>query len=96
MQISFEAEGFVPLEVAEGAPLGDVLDGPHSPIFFGCKSGDCGTCLVDVDPQGFESLSPPSPEEKATLDVFAPDRPRARLACQLRATHPLRLTFLPA
>ncbi len=93
MQISFEAEGFAPLEVPEGAALSDVLDGPHSPVFFGCKSGDCGTCLVDVDPEGFQTLPPPSIEEKALLDVFAQDRPTARLACQLLATHPLKLRF---
>jgi ferredoxin len=94
--ISFDAEGFAPLEVPAGASLGDVLDGPHSPVFFGCKSGDCGTCLVDVDPEGFARLGVPSAEEQAVLDVFASARPTARLACQLRATCPLRLRFLPA
>ncbi len=96
MRISFEKEGFAPVEVPSGASLGDVLDGPHSPVFFGCKSGDCGTCLVDVDPEGFKLLPPAGTEEQATLDVFAPDRPHARLACQLKATHPMRLNFLPA
>ena len=93
MLISFEAPGFAPLDVVEGAALADVLDGPQSPVFFGCKAGDCGTCLVDVDAAGFERLGPPGPEETALLEVFARDRPTARLACQLRATHPLKLRF---
>lgn len=96
MILSFEAEGYAPLDVAEGAALCDVLDGPHSPVFFGCKSGDCGTCLVDVDPDGFAQLPPPNQEEKNLLDVFAPDRPLARLACQLLATCPMRLRFVQA
>ena len=95
MILSFEAEGFAPIDVAEGAALADVLDGPHSPVFFGCKSGDCGTCLVDVDPEGFALLPPAGLEEQNTLDVFAPDRPTARLACQLLAVCPMRLRFLP-
>jgi ferredoxin len=95
MQITFDTEGFAPLEVPAGAPLADALDGPHSPVFFGCKSGDCGTCVVDVDPEGLEKLAPASDEERATLEAFAPGRLFARLACQLRAEAPLRLRFRP-
>lgn len=94
MRISFEAEGFKPIEVAEGAALSDVLDGPHSPVFFGCKTGNCGTCLVDVNLEAFALLPPPSQDEKDLLEAHAPDRLTARLACQLEARCNMELKYL--
>jgi ferredoxin len=94
MKISFEDENFVPVEVPPGTCLGDVLDGPHSPVFFGCKSGNCGTCLVEVDADGVTVLPPPDELERELLETLAPDNPRARLACQLSPETPLRLRYL--
>jgi ferredoxin len=94
MRITFEAEGFQPVEVPEGSLLGDVLDGPHSPVFFGCKSGNCGTCLVDVNSEAAALLPPPSDDERDLVEAHAPDRPHARLACQLKASCDLNLRYL--
>jgi ferredoxin len=42
----------------------------------------CGRCAVDVG-EGQGDLPAPNPSEVALLARFSPDRPRARLACQL-------------
>jgi ferredoxin len=94
MRISFEAEGFPAMDVPLGAPLADILDGPHSPVFFGCKSGNCGTCLVDVNADQPSLLSVPSSDEREFLEAHAADRPTARLACQLKAVCNLKLKYL--
>ena len=94
MKISFQAEGFAPIEVATGAPLSEVLDGTHSPVFFGCKTGNCGTCLVDVNAESAALLPPPSDDELNILDAQATDRPHARLACQLVASCDMELRYL--
>jgi ferredoxin len=94
MKISFEDENFKPVEVHPGSSLGDVLDGPHSPVFFGCKSGNCGTCLVEVDAEGASQLTPPDELEVELLETLAPGNPRARLACQLAPQTSLRLRYM--
>ena len=96
MEIHFVDSAFKPVEVAPGTLLADVLDGPHSPVFFGCKSGNCGTCLVEVDAEGYAQLPPPSEEEKELIEALAPDVPTARLACQLTPTTSVRLRYLTA
>lgn len=94
MKIAFEDKGFEALEIAPGTPLADALDGPHSPVFFGCKSGNCGTCLVELDPEGAKLLPPPEENERDLLEALAPDSPTARLACQLSPNHDLKIKYL--
>ena len=92
--VSFEGDSHPAIEVGMGTPLSEVLDGDHSPVFFGCKSGNCGTCLVEIDEESFSKLPPPNEEERETLATMAADLPRARLACQLVASFPIRLKYL--
>lgn len=57
---------------------------PHMALCGG--RGRCTTCRVIVQ-DGGDQMAPPSPDEEASLRaVNAP--PNARLACQLRPTHP--------
>lgn len=65
-----------------GAALSEHLDATNSPLLFGCRTGLCGTCLVQVT----GTFPPPDDEEQEMLEVFAEDDPEARLACQLRCT----------
>lgn len=92
--IQFEGGTHPSLEVVVGTPLSEVLDGDHSPVFFGCKSGNCGTCLVEVDEVAFAKLPPPNDEERETLATLASGLPRARLACQLVSNFPVTLRYL--
>jgi ferredoxin len=94
VRISFNQDGFAPFEAKEGAELSDVLDGTHSPVFFGCKTGNCGTCLIELDPAATEKMAPPSEDEKDLLDALAPGRKGARLACQLKAQCDVTISYL--
>lgn len=80
------------IEVNEGQCLSEALDVINSPILFGCRTGICATCLVEVL-DGMENLPPPSAEEVEVLEIYA-DRPHCRLACQLSVSGPVRLNYV--
>jgi len=92
--ISFPADSAPALQVPLGAPLADALDRPDAPVFFGCKTGNCGTCLVEVAEDALARLPEPSAEEKDWLETLAPGNRQARLACQLSAVCDLHLRAL--
>lgn len=78
--------------VPAGAGLSEVLTPANSPVLFGCRTGICGTCLVEVlegEP------APADADEREVVEVLAPDHPRARLACQLRASAGMALRPIP-
>ncbi|MEO0605327.1 MAG: 2Fe-2S iron-sulfur cluster-binding protein [Myxococcota bacterium] len=82
IEVSFGDEAYAPVRLAAEAPLAEHLDAVNSPLLFGCRTGICGTCLVRL--QG--PAKAPDDDEQEMLEVFAPDDPRARLACQLACT----------
>ncbi len=84
-KIEFTETNFESVELPEGPYLSDYLTAVNSPVLFGCRSGICGTCLIEVTPlQG--DLDLPDELEAETLALFAPNNPNARLACQLNLT----------
>jgi ferredoxin len=70
------------VEASEGELLHAVSDRAGASIPFGCKNGNCGTCLVQVT-SGQEALNPPSEDEKTTLAIYGGSAEH-RLACQCR------------
>ncbi len=78
-QLSFADIG-VTVTVPTGTRVIEISDKLNSGIIYGCREGDCGTCLMKVV-QGMENLSEPSAvEAKVLREHFA--GPDARLACQ--------------
>jgi len=64
------------IKVINGQPIRDACE--QLGVLFGCRSGLCGTCMIDVV-QGEENLSGLTEEEVAM------DRDRKhRLACQAK------------
>jgi ferredoxin len=63
----------------------------NSPLLFGCRSGLCGTCLIEVECSPEAALEPPEATEREALDLYAPGNPRARLACQLALCADVRI-----
>ena len=94
-RVEFPHTSFPSIELPKGVRLAVELTAVNSPILFGCRSGICGTCLVEAD-YADQAFAPPSSEEKEVLEIFAPGNRRARLACQLRLTGNLRLRKLEA
>jgi ferredoxin len=84
-RIEFPGTEFSALELETETELALTLSVINSPILFGCRSGICGTCLVEVEAMKGE-LRPPEKEEMEALSIYAPDNPKARLACQFQLT----------
>ncbi len=87
-RVSFDDPGFAPLQVSAGKSLSLELDARNAPVLFGCRTGICGTCVIDVEG---EALPAPDDDEQELLEIMAPDRPKARLACQLNVQCHLRI-----
>ncbi|MEU2063707.1 2Fe-2S iron-sulfur cluster-binding protein [Streptomyces sp. NPDC013455] len=67
-----------------GSPLTDIeYETPRRHIPFGCRSGACGACVVEVV-EGAAGLGEPDPEELDFLEDLGKAGGTYRLACQCR------------
>lgn len=80
-KIEFQAEART-VECAPGASLRDVCDREKTKVPFGCRSGVCGTCEIEVVAGG-EQLSPIVEPEKGTIAAYLIPAGH-RLACQVK------------
>jgi ferredoxin len=87
IEVSFPGTPFPAVHLARHQFLSECLTVENSPILFGCRTGICGTCLVQV--QGDASVM--GAEEAEVVEILAPHLPHARLACQLQALGPLQI-----
>lgn len=78
-QLSFADIG-VTITVPAGTRVIEISDKLNSGIVYGCREGDCGTCLMKVV-EGLENLSQPSVLEARVLKEHLAARDM-RLACQ--------------
>lgn len=53
-------------------------------IMFGCKSGNCGTCVIQII-EGEHNLSRKTEREERLFELIGMTDPSMRLACQCRA-----------
>jgi len=89
--VEFTDDAYQDVELPRGAALCSALDAVNSPVLFGCRNGICATCLVEVESLSAPPLPSPCPTETEVLELYAPDNPRARLACQITLTADLRI-----
>ncbi|MBB3102124.1 2Fe-2S iron-sulfur cluster-binding protein [Azomonas macrocytogenes] len=68
------------VSVTTGTRVIEVSEKENSGIVYGCREGDCATCIMDVL-DGWENLSQPSVVEDRILRENAAGR-HQRLACQ--------------
>lgn len=75
---------FKDINVSVNVPVGvrviEISDKVGSGIIYGCREGDCGTCIMKVD-EGHNNLSTPSIIEDKVLRENAAGK-HHRLACQ--------------
>jgi ferredoxin len=90
-RIEFPGSAFAPVELADLASLPLHLNVQNSPLLFGCRSGLCGTCLIEVESLDASPLEPPDAAEAEALEIYAPGNPRARLACQFMLSTAVRI-----
>ena len=87
-QIQFTETKHQPVFLEQNQNLAEHLTVENSPVLFGCRTGICGTCLVIIE----GDIPPASSEEKELLEVLAPEKSRARLACQIQLTNDIKIT----
>lgn len=92
--ISFSPASHPGLQLPRGAVLSEHLTISNSPVLFGCRTGICATCLIEVLAQENGELAEPSEDEKELLDIVAPDNGKARLACQIALRADIRIHYL--
>jgi ferredoxin len=80
-------------ELEEGAELSKALNAVNSPILFGCRTGICGTCLVEVM-DGSELDKKSNEDEKELLDIISDGQAPYRLACQMRMNNDCTLKYI--
>lgn len=90
-RVEFPGTAFAPLELPDLCSLPLHLTVLNSPVLFGCRSGLCGTCLIELEPLGADAVEPPAAEETEALELYAPGNPRARLACQVVLSAAVRI-----
>jgi ferredoxin len=79
--VRFETVGAaVEVDLPHGGRIVDARDDVRAPVPLSCRSGTCGTCLVEIL-EGGALLAPPGDAERDLLSLLdAGDR--ERLACQ--------------
>ena len=93
-RISFSPATHRPVSLARGALLSEHLSIENSPLLFGCRTGICGTCLIEVEEEANGKLIEPAPDELELLEIIAPGNLRARLACQIALRADLRIRYI--
>ncbi len=89
-----QSQDEVVYEIEDGAELSKVLDAKNSPLLFGCRTGICGTCLVEVI-EGDEKSRESTGDEKELLEILCEDQSKSfRLACQMTCDQNLKLKVL--
>jgi ferredoxin len=79
--------------VGENENPSEVMNVTNSPVLFGCRTGICGTCLVNVL-EGADNIVPSSEDEKEILEIMAPDYPNARLMCQVKLQGDIKVEYI--
>lgn len=76
---------FLAINVKEGSTIQDIVEASGSALPFGCRDGECGTCIVEVE-QGMEFLSPVTDKEIKVLKEVCPEiaTDKTRLSCQMK------------
>lgn len=78
---------FLAINVKPGKTIQDIVEASGSALPFGCRDGECGTCIVMIE-SGMEFLSDVTEKEKAVMKMLNEANPKARLSCQMKIVQP--------
>jgi len=84
---------FLAINVKPGKTIQDIVEASGSALPFGCRDGECGTCIVNIE-SGMEFLSDVTDKEKAVMKMLNETNPKARLSCQMKIVQPNGLVRL--
>lgn len=74
---------FLAIKVPVGSTIQDVAEQSGSSIPFGCRDGECGTCVINVI-EGMDFLAPLNEKEKKVLSTMPDHTLESRLSCQMK------------
>lgn len=76
---------FLAVNVKPGSTIQDVVEASGSALPFGCRDGECGTCVVEIV-QGMEYLTPLTDKEVKVLKEVCSGTctKNSRLSCQMK------------
>lgn len=86
--ITFPTTPYSPITLEKQSNLSEHLTIQNSPILFGCRTGICGSCLVEIE----GNIPAPNETEKELLEIIAPNNSKARLACQVNLSSDISIT----
>ena len=92
IEISFD-QNDQKVALKAGTNLSLELNSKNSPVLFGCRTGLCATCLVEVL-EGTQDLAPPDAKELEILSIYEGQGNNLRLACQLSPVKNLKLKYI--
>jgi ferredoxin len=78
---------FLAINVKPGKTIQDIVEASGSALPFGCRDGECGTCVVLIE-SGMEFLSDMTDKEKVVMKDIEETNAKARLACQMKIVQP--------
>lgn len=80
---------FLAINVKQGETIQNIIERAGSGLPFGCRDGECGTCVVEVL-QGMEYLSEKTAKEVKVLTEVEATNPskNLRLSCQMKVAKP--------
>lgn len=78
---------FLALNVKPGKTIQDIVEASGSALPFGCRDGECGTCIVMIE-SGMEFLSDVTEKEKTVMKMLNETSAKARLSCQMKIVEP--------
>lgn len=90
LTISFPGTNYPPISMQPHQNLSEHLTIQNSPVLFGCRTGICGTCLIEA----IGDIPAAKADEMEMLDALAPNVKNARLACQIDITDNLEIRKL--
>jgi ferredoxin len=85
--------GAVELDITDGANLSEEVNITNCPILFGCRTGICGTCLVNVK-DGADKITPAGSDELEFLDIVGGPHENPRLACMFKVLGDVELEYI--
>jgi len=84
---------FLAINAKAGTDFQAIAEASGSSIPFGCRDGECGTCIINVE-AGAEFLSPKNEKERAVLAKIGCKDEKTRLTCQMKIEKPNGLVRL--
>lgn len=91
-KVTFITDDNLEIEVSKGTSMQDAAEEALASLPFGCRSGSCGTCRLNVI-EGMENLNPMTDREKDLFENLTEVDSQERLGCQIEINGDVKISF---